>query len=202
MQSIVLRVGLLAGVSVLIGCDINHPPPPVSTGQEAEYYQIGPGDSLSIFVWRNPELSVTVPVRPDGRISIPLAEDVVAIGRTPTSLARDIEQRLAKYVNQPLITVMPSSFVGPFDQQVRVVGEAVTPRALPYRANMTALDAIIQVGGLTKYAAGNRARLVRNLNNMRETYSLRLDSLINDGEISNNVPLEPGDIIIIPQTYF
>jgi polysaccharide export outer membrane protein len=97
---------------------------------------------------------------------------------------------------------MPSSFVGPFDQQVRVVGEAVTPRALPYRANMTALDAMIQVGGLTKYAAGNRARLVRDLNNTRETYSLRLDSLINDGEISNNVPLAPGDIIIIPQTYF
>ena len=201
MQSIVLRIGLLAGVFVLIGCDINHPPPPVQTGQESEY-QIGPGDSLSIFVWRNPELSVTVPVRPDGRLSIPLAEDIVAIGRTPTSLARDIEQRLAKYVNQPLVTVMPSSFIGPFDQQVRVVGEAVTPRALPYRANMTALDAMIQVGGLTKYAAGNRARLVRDLNNARETYSLRLDSLINDGEISNNVPLAPGDIIIIPQTYF
>jgi polysaccharide export outer membrane protein len=197
----VVRTGLLAGALFLIGCEINRPPAPAQTTLEAEY-QIGPGDSLSIFVWRNPELSVTVPVRPDGRISIPLAEDVVAIGRTPTSLARDIEQRLAKYVNQPLVTVMPSSFVGPFDQQVRVVGEAVTPRALPYRANMTALDAMIQVGGLTKYAAGNRARLVRDLNNTRETYSLRLDSLINDGEISNNVPLAPGDIIIIPQTYF
>jgi polysaccharide export outer membrane protein len=117
-------------------------------------------------------------------------------------LARDIEQRLAKYVKDPIVTVMPSSFIGPFDQQVRVVGEALTPRALPYRANMTVLDAMIQVGGLTKFAAGNRATLVRNVNNTQQAYSLRLDSLLNDGEIVSNVPLAPGDILIIPQTYF
>ena len=171
--------------------------PPLQVGEESQY-QIGPGDSLNIFVWRNPELSLTVPVRPDGRISIPLVQDLVAIGRSPTALGHDIEQRLATYIKDPVVTVMPASFIGPFDQQVRVVGEAVTPRALPYRANMTVLDAMIQVGGLTKYAAGDRARLVRN----QETYSLPLDSLLNYGEIGYNVPLAPGDILIIPQSYF
>lgn len=184
----------------ITGCAPDHFPPPI-VGQEKEY-QIGPGDSLQIFVWRNPELSLTVPVRPDGRFSMPLVEDVVAAGRTTTELARDLEQRLATYVKDPIITVMPSSFIGPFDQQVRVVGEAVTPRALPYRANMTVLDAMIQVGGLTKYAAGDRATLVRNMGGNQETYTLRLDGLINYGYIEYNFPLAPGDIITIPQSYF
>lgn len=195
----------MAGVLVaiaLVACTPNPVgsiPPASLTLSE---YEIGPGDTLNVFVWRNPELSIAVPVRPDGRISIPLVEDVVAIGKTPTVLAREIEQRLAKYVTSPLVTVMPQSFIGPFDQQVRVVGEAVVPRALPYRAKMTVLDAMIQVGGLTKYAAGDRAELIRTVHGTHEEFPLRLSALINDGDISGNVPLVPGDIIIIPQSYF
>ncbi len=126
----------------------------------------------------------------------------VAVGKTPTQLSREIEKRLSKYVTDPIVTVMPQSFVGPFTQQVRVIGEAATPKALPYRANMTVLDAMIEVGGLTKYAAGDRATLVRAVNNTQETYSVHLKSLINDGDIGSNVVLEPGDILIIPQSYF
>src|SRR4051794_25162319 len=122
---------MLAIALMLVGCGSYLPPPPLVPTPDAEY-QIGPGDSLNIFVWRNPELSINVPVRPDGRFSMPLVEDLVASGRTSTALARDIEQRLATYVKDPIVTVMPTSFIGPFDQQVRVVGEAVTPRALPY----------------------------------------------------------------------
>jgi polysaccharide biosynthesis/export protein len=165
-------------------------------------YQVGPGDSLNIFVWRNPELSANVAVRPDGRVSIPLVEDIMATGRTPTQLAREIEKRLAKYVNAPIVTIMLGHPVGPFDQQVRIIGEAVTPKALPYRENMTVLDAMIEVGGLTKYAAGNRATLVRTVENEQKSYNVRLQSLINDGDIQSNVTLEPGDVLIIPQTYF
>src|SRR5437764_7621782 len=163
----------------ITACSPDRFPPPI-VGEERAYL-IGPGDSLYVFVWRNPELSLTVPVRPDGRFSMPLVEDVVAIGRTPTELAGDIKRRLATYIKDPAVTVMPVSFIGPFDEQVRVVGEAVTPRALPFRANMTVLDAMIQVGGLTKYAAGDRARLVRNTPGTQDTYSLRLDSLLNYG---------------------
>jgi len=163
---------------------------------------IGPGDSLDIFVWRNPELSLVVPVRPDGRISTPLIEDLVAAGRTPTMLAREIEDRLSKYLTNPIVTVIPKSFIGPFAQQVRIIGEAVTPRALPYRANMTVLDAMIEVGGLTKYAAGDRAILIRAVNGIQESYPVHLNSLIKGGEIMDNVALAPGDILIIPQRYF
>jgi polysaccharide biosynthesis/export protein len=185
----------------ITACTPDQAPPPPLHGEEQEY-QIGPGDSLNVFVWRNPELSLTVPVRPDGRFSMPLVEDMPAAGRTTTELARDLEKRLATYIKDPIITVMPVSFIGPFDQQIRVVGEAVTPRALPYRANMTVLDAMIQVGGLTKYAAGDRATLVRQVHHDQELYTLRLESLLNDGEIEYNFPLAPGDIITIPQSYF
>jgi polysaccharide export outer membrane protein len=163
---------------------------------------IGPGDKLNIFVWRNPELSTEVPVRPDGRISIPLVEDIVVIGKTPSNVARELEKRLAVYVNGPTVTIIPREFVGPFTRQVRIIGEAVQPRALPYRANMTVLDAMIEVGGLTKYAAGDRATLVRTIDGSQQTYSLHLDSLVKDGEIQQNVALAPGDIVIIPQRYF
>ncbi len=173
----------------------------MSASPTAEY-RTGPGDLLHIFVWRNPELTVEAPVRPDGRISIPLVEDVVAVGKAPTELSREIEKRLSKYVTDPIVTVIPRSFVGPFTQQVRVIGEATTPKALPYRANMTVLDAMIEVGGLTKYAAGDRATLVRAVNNAQETYAVHLKSLISDGDIGSNVVLEPGDILIIPQSYF
>jgi polysaccharide export outer membrane protein len=177
------------------------PAPPASSLPSAEY-RIGPGDSLNIFVWRNPELTVTVPVRPDGRVSIPLVEDVVAIGKTPTSLAREYEQRLGKYIREPLVTVIVSGFVGPIPDQVRIIGEASQPRSLPYRADMTVLDAVIAVGGLTRYAAGNDSLIVRTVNGVQTTYAVHLRDLIRDGDITSNVALQPGDILIIPQRLF
>jgi polysaccharide biosynthesis/export protein len=188
----------------MVGCAPNNtlPTAPPATELPSADYVIGPGDVLRISVWQNPDLSVELPVRPDGRVSVPLIEDVVAVGKTPTALARELEGKLAKYVTKPVVTVMPREFYGPYAQQIRVIGEAVQPRALPYRSNMTVLDAIIAVGGLTKYAAGNRATLVRTANNAQETYGVRLDDLIRDGDIKENVALEPGDVLIIPQSYF
>ena len=175
--------------------------PPASSLPSAEY-RIGPGDNLNIFVWRNPELTVTVPVRLDGRVSIPLVEDVVAIGKTPSALAREYEQRLNKYIKEPLVTVIVEGFVGPIPDQVRVIGEAAQPRSLPYRADMTVLDAMIAVGGLTRYAAGNDAVIVRSANGAQNTYAVHLSDLIRDGDIASNVALQPGDILIIPQRLF
>lgn len=175
---------------------------PPSATAEAANYLIGPGDQLHIFVWRNPELSTTVPVRPDGKISIPLIDDLRAAGRTPTDLAREIEKSLAQYVQNPIVTVMVTEFVGPPNQQIRVIGEAAKPQALPYRAEMTILDVLISVGGLTEFAAGNRAVLVRTINGKRQTLAVRLDDLVKDGDVSANVPVAPGDILIIPQSWF
>jgi polysaccharide export outer membrane protein len=204
VRSTVFRAGLLLCALVLGGCESGPtlPPAPPASAMPGPEYRIGPGDSLNVFVWRNPELSSTVPVRPDGRISIPLVENISAVGKTTATLAREIEDRLSKYVTNPIVTVLPQTFIGPFAQQVRVIGEAETPRALPYREDMTVLDAMIEVGGLTKYAAGNRATLVRTVNDVQTSYTLHLDRLIKYGDISSNVALEPGDIIIIPQTYF
>lgn len=167
-------------------------------------YIIGPLDGLQIFVWRNPELSTTVTVRPDGRISVPLIEDLAATGNTPTQLARSIEEQLKVYIQNPVVTVIVSGFQGPFAQQVRVVGEAAEPQSIPYRANMTLLDVMIAVGGITEFASGNRARLVRfdgGSGNQSE-YRVRIDSLLKDGDISANVRIEPGDVIIIPESFF
>jgi len=191
------------GLMALGGCASGPSAPPVSsTPTEAANYVIGPGDTLQISVWRSPELSTTVPVRPDGRISTPLVEDIVAAGQTPASLGREIESRLKKFVSDPIVTVIVSGFVGPYSQQVRIVGEAVTPKALPYREHMTALDAMIEAGGLTPYAAGNRAKLVRNVDGHQISSTVRLTDLLKDGDMSANTDLQPGDIIIIPQTYF
>jgi polysaccharide export outer membrane protein len=165
-------------------------------------YLIGPGDNLQIFVWRNPELTSTVPVRPDGRISVPLVEDMPAVGKTPTVLARDIEQVLKQYVQEPIVNVIVTGFVGPFGQQVRVVGEAAKPQAISFRANMSLLDVMIDVGGLTRFAAGNRAVIVRKVDGESRERRVRLDDLIKDGDISANVKMLPGDILIIPQSYF
>ena len=177
------------------------PAPPASSLPSAEY-RIGPGDNLNIFVWRNPELSITVPVRPDGRLSIPLVEDVVAIGKTPTVLAREYEQLLGKYIKEPLVTIIVTGFGGPIPDQIRIIGEAAQPRTLPYRADMTVLDAMIAVGGLTRYAAGNDTVLIRTAQGEQNTYSVHLNSLIRDGDIDSNVALRPGDILIIPQRLF
>jgi polysaccharide biosynthesis/export protein len=165
-------------------------------------YLIGPGDSLNIFVWRNPELSQTVPVRPDGKISVPLVEDLHASGKTSTQLAREIEGVLSTYVKDPLVTVIVGGFQGVFSDQIRVVGEAAQPQALAYRANMTVLDVMIAVGGLTQFAAGNKARLIRRVDGEQQVGALRLEDLLRDGDITANVPVVPGDILIIPEAWF
>jgi polysaccharide export outer membrane protein len=165
-------------------------------------YQIGAGDSLTIFVWRNAELTTTVNVRPDGRISVPLIEDLYVEGKTPSDLSRELETELAVYIQDPLVTVIVSGFVGTFPQQVRIVGEASEPQAIPYRANMTVLDVVIQTGGLTDFADGNNTTLVRMQDGALQEYRVRLDDLLEDGDISANVALLPGDILIVPETFF
>jgi len=163
-------------------------------------YIIGPGDSLEIFVRDNPNLSTTVPVRPDGRISIPLVQSIMAAGETPDKLAGDLESALSRYVRSPLVTVIVKSFVGAYSQQVRVVGQATMPKAVPYRSGMTLLDVMIEVGGLTKFAAGNGAKVARRLPDGNEqTIPVRLDDLMN-GAIKYNMVMYPGDILIIPQS--
>ena len=179
--------------------------PSIPTGKvdpNSDTYLIGPGDNLDIFVWQNPQLSVKVPVRPDGKISIPLVQDVAAVGRTPAALAHEVTEKLKAYVKDPNVTVIVSSFVGPFSQQIRVIGEAAKPQALPYRSNMTILDVMIEVGGLTRFAAGDRSVVVRNIAGHQQTIRARLDSLINDGDVKDNIAMRPGDIVIIPQRYF
>lgn len=188
-------------VVFLAGC-ASHLPPPPAVPENTTAYRIGPGDQLSIFVWQNRELTTSVPVRPDGKISLPLINDMVAAGKTPTELSADIQDQLKKYVNNPLVTVIVNSFVGAYSQQVRVVGEATRPQSLPYRDRMSVLDAMIAVGGLTPLASGDRATLVRTVNGKETSYGLRLDDLLKDGDMSANAPLAPGDVIIIPQSYF
>jgi polysaccharide export outer membrane protein len=177
-------------------------PASIADSGPTELYRIGPGDTLKVFVWGNPGLSDEVPVRPDGRVSIPLLEDVEAADKTPTELGREIEERLSAFVADPLVTVIVTEFVGPFSEQVRVVGEAVEPRAIPYRDDMTILDLMIEVGGLTEFAAGNRSTLVRIAEGAEQQYRVRLDDLVRDGDISANVAMRPGDVVIIPETFF
>ena len=167
-------------------------------------YVVGAGDMLSIFVYRSPELSVPdLPVRPDGKISVPLIEDISAAGKTPTQLAREIESRLRKYIKDPSVTVIVRGFVGPFDRQVKVIGEATEPLALPYRDHMTLLDVMIATKGLTKFAAGNSAVIIRRAPaGQQATIRVRLNDLVKDGDISQNVEMAPGDTLIIPQTWF
>jgi polysaccharide export outer membrane protein len=173
--------------------------PTVQPGTSSEYL-IGPGDSLQIFVWRNPELSTLVPVRPDGKISTPLIEDMVAVGKTPSQLARDIEKGLEKYIRTPQVNVIvatPKSV----NSQIRVVGQATSPRAVPYRDGMKVLDVVIEVGGLAQFAAGNRAKIVRTAPGGGTTeLRVRLDDLINKGDLSQNLALQPGDVLIIPES--
>ena len=192
---------LLPGFVGFAAAQPNVPPPAAAPGAESEYI-IGAGDALQVFVWHNADLSAHVPVRPDGRISIPLVEDIPCAGKTPTQLARDVEERLKKYVQDPTVTVIVDSFVGLPSQQVRVVGQAAQPRALPYRAEMTVLDAMIAVGGLTQYAAGNRAKLTRFVNGQPVTTTIRLQDLLEDADLSANTALAPGDILMIPQSFF
>ena len=180
--------------------------PPLEGGpapaQVTPDYIIGAGDSVEIFVWRNPELSSSVTVRPDGKITTPLIEDVPASGKTPTQLARDMEQELSVYVKNPVVTVMVSGFIGPYSEQIRVVGQASNPQALPYRDQMTLLDMVIAVGGLTEFADGNRSSIVRVVDGEWKQFGVRIDDLINEADISANAYVLPGDILIIPESWF
>lgn len=191
-------MGLLAACS---GLATKYPPAPASAATQEYSYIIGPGDNLNIIVWRNPELSMSVPVRPDGKISTPLIDELIAQGKNSVEVARDIEKMLGKYVRDPVVTVIVTGFVGPYSQQIRVVGEATKPQFLPYKQQMTLLDVMIAVGGLTDFAAGNDATILRSGEGDKQ-YSVRLKDLIKRGDISANVEMKPGDILIIPQGFF
>ena len=191
-------------VVLLAGCASgpSYPPAPAELPATQDYtYIVGPGDSLNIIVWRNPELSMTVPVRPDGKVSAPLVDELVAQGKTSVQLARDIEKVLAKYVRDPVVTVLVAGFVGPYSEQIRVVGEAARPQFLPYKSRMTLLDVMIAVGGLTDFAAGNRATILRAADGNKQ-YAVRVQDLLRRGDVSANVEMRPGDILIIPQSLF
>lgn len=164
-------------------------------------YVIGPGDSLQVYVWRNPELTTTVPVRPDGKISTPLVEDMVAVGKTPSQLARDIEAVLAEYIRQPQVNIIVSTAVSTFSQ-VKVIGQVTNPQAIAYREGMTVMDAVLAAGGLGPYAAGNRSKLVRAEGGSSREFRLKLSDLLNKGDLSQNLALKPGDVIVVPESRF
>ncbi len=193
-----LSIGLLAGCAGSPGA---YPPAPISAATTDYNYVVGAGDTLNIIVWRNPELSMSVPVRPDGKVSTPLVDELVAQGKTSVEIARAVEKALSQLVRDPVVTVIVSGFVGPYSEQIRVVGEAARPQSLPYTKNMTVLDVMIAVGGLTDFADGNAASITRASEGDKR-YSVRLKDLIKQGDISANVQMKPGDILIIPQGWF
>ncbi|ANH68176.1 XrtA/PEP-CTERM system exopolysaccharide export protein [Mitsuaria sp. 7] len=197
------HAALLAVAAALAGCSTTGglPPAPVAASQADYSYVVGAGDQLNIIVWRNPELSLTVPVRPDGKIAAPLIDELPVQGKNSVEVARDIEKQLGKYVRDPVVTVIVTSFVGPYSEQIRVVGEAAKPMFLPYKQKMTLLDVMIAVGGLTDFAAGNSASILRTAEGNKQ-YSVRLKDLIRRGDVSANVEMRPGDILIIPQSFF
>ncbi len=199
----IVRFLVATAVALLLAAcsSTSYPPAPASAATPDYKYVIGPLDVVNIVVWRNPELSMTVPVRPDGRISTPLVEDVPALGKNPEQLGRDLEKALSKYIRDPVVTVIVSNFVGPTTEQIRIIGEAAKPQAVAYRQNMTVLDVMIVVGGLTDFADGNRAVLVRGSEQGKQ-YRVRLSDLVRRGDISANVDMRPGDVIIIPQSWF
>ena len=193
--------------SALVSCGSSRPSykaseiPETAATQSADY-SIGPGDSLQIFVWDHEDLSTGVLVRPDGKISTPLVEDLQAAGRSSTELARDIENVLKEFIRTPVVTVIMEGFVGEGAQQIRVVGQAVSPSAIQFKQGMTVLDVLIQVGGLSEFAAGNKAKIVRKTADGEVEIRVRLSDLLNDGDISQNIEMKPGDVLIIPQSFF
>jgi polysaccharide biosynthesis/export protein len=204
-------MGLSLAAAAVSGCAATKsapelPPALFVSTQEGpgEEYIIGPLDQLTVFVWRNPELGAKVQVRPDGRITTPLIEDMPAVGKTPTMLAQDIKMQLSEFIRDPLVSVIVDNFSGTFSQQIRVVGATEKPASIPYRANMTLLDAMIAVGGLSEYAAGNKARLIRQDRGTGKqiTYNVRIGDLLKKGDSKANVRLEPGDVVIIPESMF
>jgi polysaccharide export outer membrane protein len=194
---------ILMGIAILLSLAActSYPPAPKDAMTGDYEYVIGPLDTVNIIVWRNPELSMVVPVRPDGKITAPLVDDLTAQGKTPTALAKDIEKALGKFIREPVVTVVVTNFAGPSSEQIRVIGEAAKPQVLPYRRGMTLLDVMIAVGGLTQFADGNRATISRGSEGGK-SYSVRLRDLVTRGEIAANVEMRPGDILIIPQSWF
>jgi polysaccharide export outer membrane protein len=193
---------LLGATALLAGCAApRYPAAPVAAASPDYRYLIGPGDSVNIVVWRNPELSNTVTVRPDGRVTTALVEDLQAMGKDPTTLARDIEKELGKFIRDPVVTVIVAGGVGPYSEQIRVIGEAAKPQALAYKQKMTLLDVMIAVGGITDFADGNRAIILRASESGKQ-YSVRLRDLVKRGDVSANVDVKPGDVLIIPQSWF
>lgn len=198
---VAIRISFLALAAGLAGCGTFHPPAPPTVASPDYNYLIGPLDTLSIIVWRNQDLSMSVPVRPDGKVSVPLVEDLTAQGKNSTQLARDIEKALGRYIRDPVVTVVVTGFNGPYSEQIRVVGEAARPQALPYRQKMTLLDVMIAVGGLTDFADGNNASILR-VGQGSSQYGVRLKDLIRRGDVSANIEMKPGDVLIIPQSWF
>ena len=201
------QVGGLALLMLMLGgCGSSGPV--VSTddeglqGESSDDYVIGPGDGLQVFVWGHDDLSTTVQVRPDGQISTPLVEDLQAAGKTPTELARAVESVLTEYVRNPTVTVIVQQFVGEYARQIRVVGQAAEPQALSYRNGMTLLDVMIEVGGLSEFASGNKAKIVRRENGQEEVIRVRISDLLNKGDMDQNVRMMPGDVLIIPESVF
>lgn len=195
---------LAASTLALAGCATSHPraTAPMAAGAPTPDYLIGPGDTVNIIVWRNPEVSMAVPVRPDGKITTPLVEDLPASGKSATELARDIEKALTKFIQQPVVTVIVTNFVGTYDEQIRVIGQAAKPQALAYRRDMTLMDVLIAVGGVTEFASGNKAVVIRNVGGSMQRLPVRLDDLIKDGDISANMPMRPGDVLVVPESFF
>jgi polysaccharide export outer membrane protein len=177
------------------------PMPPMASPAVAPDYRIGPGDTLQIFVWRNPELTQSVPVRPDGKISTPLVEDMVAVGKTPSQLARDVEQVLAEYIRSPQVNVIVTNPLSAFSQ-VKVIGQVTNPQSLPFREGMRVLDAILAAGGLTEFAAGNRGKIVRKVDGKDTELRVKVEDLVNRGDMKHNLELKPGDVVVVPQSFF
>jgi len=200
--SMPLRVIVAVSLAMFIAsCATTNPPAPREAGVDDYTYHIGPLDAINIIVWRNPELSMSVAVRPDGKISTPLIDDLQALGKTPTELERDVEKALVKFIRDPVVNVVVTKFVGPSSEQIRVAGEATKPQVLAYYKNMTVLDVMIAVGGLTDFADGNAASIYRPAEGGK-LYNVRLKDLVKRGDISANVEMKPGDILIIPQSWF
>lgn len=200
----IARASLITAVALMAGCSSTptYPPAPAQSGGYDWNYLVGPGDSVQVFVWRNPEVSGSFPVRPDGKMTMNLVEDIQASGKTPTQLARDIETALSKYIQEPIVTVIVAGGVGPFDQQIRVLGEAAKPQALNYREKMSLIDLMIQVGGITDFAAGNKAYILRVADGKPQQFGVRLEDLLKNGDISANVELRPGDVLVVPESLF
>ena len=199
---VVVQAAVVLTAAAIMGCKTTPYPPAPQNALSPDYlYKLGPLDSVNVVVWRNPELTTSVTIRPDGKITAPLIEDLPALGKDSTTLARDIEKALSKYIRDPVVTVIVGGFNGPYPEQIRVVGEAAKPQALSYRQGMTLLDLMIVVGGITDFADGNNASIMRTSEGGRQ-YSVRLKDLIKRGDISANVDVKPGDILLIPQSWF